>query len=195
MTLSTKKRRLDACRHILSLFSPGRCVDLGTGHGKFAVQAADLGWTVTAVDARVERWPEDSRVRWVQGDIREFALDEYDLILCLGLFYHLSLEDQLSFLARAAGRPVLLDTHLDHGSHVHRLSERVSIDGYEGRLYQEPNALTSGWNNQHSFWPTLSSFRQMLTRYGFSNVLTLEPWITADRTFFLAIPDSRNDSK
>ena len=91
--------------NLLSLFEPGKVVDLGAGHGGFSIHAADLGWEVTAVDARTERWKKDERITWVQQDVREHDLSGYDLICCLGLFYHLTVEDQLDFLRRAAGRP------------------------------------------------------------------------------------------
>jgi len=174
---------------LLRLFPPGRLVDLGTGHGWFARKSADHGWRVTAVDARTERWPQDDRVSWVQQDVREHDLSPYDLILCLGLFYHLTVDDQLALLDRCSGTPVIIDTHLDHGRHAHPLSDRVTQgDGYEGRLYREPGRATSSWANSESFWPTLASFQRMLVERGYSTILTAEPWITGDRTFFVALP-------
>lgn len=181
------RRRHAAFRVLLGLFPPGTCVDLGTGHGAFAREAASLGWDVTAVDARIERFPEDKRVTWLQSDVRNVELRHFDLIMCLGLFYHLTLEDQLGLLRRASGRPLILDTHLDHGTHTHALSQLVTLGDFEGRLYREPGRLTSSWGNSESFWPTLASFHKMLSENGFT-VLTLEPWLMSDRTFFLALP-------
>lgn len=186
------QRRRTLFADLLSPFPTGRLIDLGTGHGNFAVLAADLGWQVTAVDARMERWPQDDRVTWVHGDIREQKFEDFDVVACLGVFYHLTCADQEALLTACAGRPMIIDTHLDHGEHAHKLSERVSQgDGYEGRLYREPGALTSSWHNKHSFWPTLASFHTMLSRHGYSTVLTAEPWVTGDRTFFLALPGRR----
>lgn len=180
---------------LLSLFEPGKMVDLGTGHGGFAMEAADLGWDVTAVDARTERWPNDDRITWVQSDVRDHNLAPYDLVACLGVFYHLTLDDQLDLLARASGRPMIIDTHLDHGEHEHDLSEPVEVaDGYLGRRYSEPGQLTSAWRNRESFWPTLGSFHRMLRDRGFYPVLTVEPWVSPDRTFFLALPDRTVDA-
>lgn len=181
--------RVERFERLLRLFTLGRLVDLGTGHGVFAQRAADLGWDVTAIDARSERWPDDDRVTWVKGDIREHDLERYDLIACLGVFYHLTCDDQLSLLSRSAGTPMIIDTHLDHGEHEHSLSDPVTEgDGYAGRHYSEPFALTSAWGNRHSFWPTLASFQRMLARHGYDTVLTVEPWSTGDRTFFVALP-------
>jgi hypothetical protein len=164
-------------------------VDLGAGHGGHARLAAGLGWDVTAVDARTDRWPaeENDRVTWVQSDVRDFDLAGYDLILCLGLFYHLTLDDQLQLLSRAQA-PMIIDTHLDHGEHRHAVSPRRSQDGYEGCFYTEPGKTTSSWGNNESFWPTLASFHRMLGESGFTTVLAVEPWLETDRTFFLALP-------
>ena len=71
---SISRRRHAVFGRLLGLFPPGTCVDLGTGHGSFARQAASLGWTVTAIDARTERFPVDERVTWVQADIRDVDL-------------------------------------------------------------------------------------------------------------------------
>jgi SAM-dependent methyltransferase len=184
-----KRARRHAFTQLLGLFPTGRLVDLGAGHGRFSLLAADMGWDVTAVDARTKRFPDDPRPRWVRADVRDVDLAPFDVIACLGLFYHLALEDQLDLLARASHTPTIIDTHLDHGVHEHDLSEqRQPREGYTGRFYAEPRALTSAVGNRESFWPTLETFHRMLHEAGFTTVLTLEPWITGDRTFFLALP-------
>lgn len=187
--MSEKSRRGKVFTQLLNLFPPGNLVDLGTGHGGFARLAADLGWQVTGVDARSERWPDDPRVTWIESDLRDHRLAPYDVIACLGVFYHLTCDDQLRLLARACGKPLIIDTALDHGKPEHELSDRVVIRGYEGRLYEEPGVTTSSWRNERSFWPTLGSFYRMLDSFGFATILTVEPWIKSHRTFFLALPD------
>lgn len=143
-----KKARRRAFRQLLGLFEPGHLVDLGAGHGRFSLYAADMGWKVTAVDARTKRFPDDPRAQWVKADVRTVDLAPYDVIACLGLFYHLSLDDQLDLLGRAAGTPMIIDTHLDHGTHEHELSERREPrPAYVGRFYDEPRALTSAVGN------------------------------------------------
>ncbi len=187
---STGERRQSAFGQMLGLFPTGTCIDLGAGHGAFSRQAADLGWQVTAVDARSDRTPEDPRITWVQSDVRDIDLAAFDLVACLGLFYHLTLDDQLDLIRRCAGRPMIIDTHIDTGAGTHELSDRVEVDGYEGRMYREPGKTTSSWKNAQSFWPTLPAFHRMLDDNDFPTVLTLEPWYLPDRTFFLALSDS-----
>ena len=176
--------------HLLALFPPGRLVDLGAGHGKFSRVAAEAGWEVTAVDARTERNAATPGVIWVEADVRDVDLDGYDMVACLGLFYHLTAEDQLDLLARCQGAPLIIDTHLANGLSTHPLGGEVELQGYTGRVYHEGTGLLSSWGNQQSFWPTPDSFHKMLGQAGYNLVLAVEPWYLPDRTFFLALPGS-----
>jgi SAM-dependent methyltransferase len=181
-------RRFQLFDSMLSLFPPGTLVDLGAGHGAFSRRAAKAGWRVTAIDARADRFPKDPSVEWKVSDVRDVDLGQYDVVACLGLFYHLTLDDQLDFLQRCAGRPLILDTHVDNGHSEHTLSERERIRGYTGSWYREPGQLTSSWGNDRSFWPTPESLQQMLADTGHPVVLTAEPGVTPNRTFYLSIP-------
>ncbi|CAN5764939.1 hypothetical protein BH24ACT15_BH24ACT15_27100 [soil metagenome] len=187
---SVGAHRKNAFDQLLGLFPVGACVDLGAGHGAFSRQAAEKGWQVTAVDARSERMPDDPRITWTQADIRDVDMAPFDVVACLGLFDHLTLDDQLDLIRRCAGKPMIIDTHIDTGGSTHSLSDRREVGGYEGRMYNEPGKTTSSWKNPQSFWPTLPSFHRMLDDNGFGTVLTLEPWYLPDRTFFLALPDA-----
>jgi hypothetical protein len=191
---ATGDRRTDIYERILEQFRPGRLVDLGAGHGSFSVLAADKGWEVTAVDARTERFQDDPRVTWVHSDVREVDLSGYDLIVCLGLFYHLTLADQLDLLKRCAGTPILIDTHLAVGVSTFPLSEEVHSDGYTGRLLDEVlSSQLASWVNEKSFWPDRASFWRMLEENGYGIVMTVEPWYLPDRTFFLCLPGMTAD--
>jgi SAM-dependent methyltransferase len=182
-------RRFEIYDALLGRFQPGRLVDLGAGHGKFSMHAADKGWSVTAIDARAERFPDDARVTWMTKDIRTADLSTFDMIVCLGLFYHLTLDDQIGLLRRCSGRPLIIDTHVDSGQPTQPLSERQFFGEYEGRLfYEEQQYATASWENEHSFWPTTECFYKMLNDAGYSVVLASEPWYQSDRTFWLALP-------
>lgn len=81
-------------RQLLAPLRPGRMLDLGAGKGNFSLSAAELGWEVTAVDARTVRWPDAETepdpavaeriraIRSVQADVRTFPIapGNYDLI-------------------------------------------------------------------------------------------------------------------
>lgn len=187
------QRRLALFDQLLALVPAGRCVDLGAGHGKFSIRAREAGWDVVAVDARSERFPADEGIRFVHSDIRSFDLTGFDLILCLGLFYHLTLGDQIDLLDRARGTPLMLDTHVATGVYGDpgALSEPVQLDGYEGVHYIEGdvNDPLASWGNEQSFWHTPDSLVRLLTDHGFPVVLSADPWVAPDRRFFLAVPD------
>ncbi len=146
---------------------PGRLLDLGAGHGKFSLIAHELGWEVTAVDARTGRMPMVDGIRWIQADVRTFDVSGYDCIALLGLLYHLGLPDVLDLLKRCSGTPTILDTH-------HALRPIVTVDGWEGRMYREPGATaeelepvqTASWGNTESFWPTRAALIRSAARIG-----------------------------
>ena len=181
-------KRIRLFRTMLARFTPGRLVDLGAGHGNFSIMAADAGWQVTAVDARTERFPDDARVTWVNEDVRKVGLEDFDLVVCLGLFYHLTVDDQLQLLDNAAGTPMILDTHVGVANSTFPLSDEIELRGYRGRMYQERDLsdARSSWENTESFWPTPKALRRMLTERGY--VVLTAPWYRRDRTFFLCLP-------
>jgi SAM-dependent methyltransferase len=173
--------RMNILRGILAGFTPGRVIDLACGTGMFAVLAADLGWQVTAVDARSRPWA-DLRVTWRQQDIRDTDLNGFDLVLCLGIFYHLELADQVKLLGKCSGTPLILDTHMS-------MSGAETEGGYAGHWYPEPDGVLSAWRNTRSWWPSLRSLKDMLTAAGYGTVNVLEPWYHGgDRTFFTCLP-------
>lgn len=191
---ATGDRRTDIYERMLDQFRPGRLADLGAGHGSFSILAADKGWEVTAIDARTERFPDDPRVTWVHSDVRAADLSGFDLIVCLGLFYHLTLADQLDLLKRCSGTPLLIDTHLAVGVSTFPLSAEVTSDGYTGRLFDEVlSSPLASWVNEKSFWPNREGFWRMLEDNGYGVVLTVEPWYLPDRTFFLCLPGTPPD--
>lgn len=188
--MTRDEQRVHLFDTMLARFSPGRLVDLGAGHGTFSIRAAERGWQATAVDARTERFPDHDGVTWVNEDVRETDLSGFDLILNLGLLYHLTLEDQLSLFDRAKGTPMILDTHVGvEAERGYHLSPVVEEQGYRGRLYSEEgiqHVPTASFGNLMSFWPTPDSLIRMLTERGWT-VCTAEPYYMTSRTFFLCL--------
>lgn len=176
---ATGAQRLRIFRSILAALPAGRLADLGTGHGKFALAAAELGWRVTGVDARTARMPRHEGVAWVEADVRELDLAGYDCIAILGLLYHLEVDDQLDLLRRAAGTLTIVDTHVALQA-THR--ER----GYEGRTFGEQlDAPTASWGNRSSFWPVEPSLVAQFHDAGFECVFKHVPEYRPDRTFWV----------
>jgi SAM-dependent methyltransferase len=177
--------RVAIVRDLLSQLPPGRLLDLGAGHGTFALVARELGWEVTAVDARTTRMPSTKDVEWVQADVREFPIRGYDVVTVLGLLYHLELEAQLSLLRRCHPALTLIDTHIS-------TKPKAIVDGYFGHYFEERQEdLRASWGNPVSFWPTEESLCRMLFEAGFFGIYKVEPPpVTANRTLYVACAKS-----
>jgi SAM-dependent methyltransferase len=201
--------RLASFVSILGALPAGRLLDLGAGHGTFSRIASAMGWEVTAFDVRSVRFPSDARgIRWVTGDVLDLVVapGDFDLILCLGLLYHLELEDQITLLRKLSTTTLLLDTHasteLDPQLNPHRnwLGEIVEVNGYRGRYYSEVKGVaeqerkqvaTAAWGNARSFWATEESLVAMLHDCGFATVMTDTAAHEYARSFQLCLPARR----
>ncbi len=193
--------KLQIFRALVSLLKPGKMLDLGAGRGNFSLAAVELGWEVTAVDARTMRWPdyeEDPKhaqlirsVDWVVADVREFPIysGEYDLICILGLLHHLELDDQIKLLRRCSDTLTLLDTRV--------APEIVVTEGsYEGEYKSEPGETreerdkvpTASWGNEVSFRHTEESLLRLAQDCGYSKTMAMKPPHRLDYTFYLCLP-------
>ena len=192
-------------RALVALLKPGKMLDLGAGKGNFSLSAAQLGWKVTAVDARTVRWPDADAephpaladlirtIRWVQADVREFPIErgEYDLVCILGLLHHLEVSDQVSLLKRCSTMPTLIDTRIAKGL--------VDIEGpYEGMLIREHGETReerdavpqASWGNPLSFQHTEESLLRLVLDCGYTKMMQMRPPHRTDYTFYLCLPSS-----
>ena len=190
-----------------------RVLDLGCEEGHFAVEFARHGAEVVAVDVREEhlrraRFLAEAigveRFETVRADVRELdptALGEFDLVLCLGLHYHLDTPDLFEFfdkLERLCRWALVLygnfslsdreviehDGRSYHGARVFEHAEAASED--ERRRLGLASA-----DNPRSFWLTKASLINLLADSGFSSVSEQlfprgEVW-HADRVTLLAL--------
>jgi hypothetical protein len=184
----THNDRLVIFKDLLAQLPVGRLLDLATGHGGFAVIASELGWDVTAVDARTERVPMTPGINWIQADIREFPTDGYDVITVLGLLYHLEVEAQAGLLQRCHSTMTILDTHVS-------LRPTTMLEGYMGHFYDEDQRdARSSWGNPRSFWATEESLYRMILSSGYATILRVQPApVTADRHFHVLSPLSGDE--
>jgi hypothetical protein len=110
-----------------ALVGPGEgrtLLDLGAGPCLFARRAQKAGWKVTAVDGRTDRLPEDLEgVTFVEADVREYDPSGFDLILNLGLLYHLTIEAQEELLRKCSYTKVILETQVHTPGVVPPLAE------------------------------------------------------------------------
>lgn len=182
-------------------------LDLGCLEGGYAIEAALLGARVVGIEGRevnllkclfVKETLGIPNVDFRLGDVRSISgdkVDVFDVVLCLGLLYHL--DDPFTFLKKlpAMCRAFsVLDTHIayeDERAHAgvssslrERLSPLVSLkvdeETFEGRYYREfpldtPPEVKQEWaqsslGNELSFWPTKTSLLRMLAGAGFRQV-------------------------
>jgi 2-polyprenyl-3-methyl-5-hydroxy-6-metoxy-1,4-benzoquinol methylase len=192
-------------RSLVSPLKPGKMLDLGAGAGNFSLPAAQMGWDVTAVDARNMRTPTPEKkanskqaelvrsVRWVESDIREFPIKrgEYDLICILGLMHHLEIEDQLKLLKQCSDTLTLLDVRI--------APEIVVSEGpYEGLYFHERGESQeqrerlpqASWGNAVSFHHTEESLIRLVRDCGYANVMPMRPPHERNYTFYLCLPSS-----
>ncbi|MGH9906558.1 MAG: class I SAM-dependent methyltransferase [Pyrinomonadaceae bacterium] len=158
-------------------------VDLGAGHCFFSKKARDFGYSVTAVDARTVRRPQDlGTINFVQSDIRTFQIEDADVVLNLGLFYHLTISDQVDILRKCNRVPfTILETQVHDPDRVgdacgtREFSGMVNEEGFEGIYFGEVDNPMASFGNAQSFWHTHASMLRIIQRSGYSRVTVIEP--------------------
>lgn len=169
-----------------------RILDLACLEGLYAVEFARQGARAVAIEGREVNL---EKVRYVkkalglgnldlhQDDVRNLSLEKYgefDVVLCLGILYHLDAPDVFHFvenIGRVTRRFAVFDTY------VSIASEKSYTHGgkpYSGRevFEHDPNApleerLSYRWrslDNPKSFWITRRSLYNLLLASGFTTV-------------------------
>ncbi|UCG81639.1 MAG: methyltransferase domain-containing protein, partial [Desulfobacterales bacterium] len=169
-----------------------RILDLGCLEGLFAIELAQQGSKVVGIEGReanIEkaRFAKDvlglNNLELILDDVRNLSKEKYgrfDVVLCLGLLYHLGVPDVFAFAKRMGDvceRFAIIDTHVSlvpEESHV-----------YDGRTYwgctfqehssdstsvERARALWSSLDNVASFWFTRASLFNLLSYAGFTSV-------------------------
>jgi hypothetical protein len=180
--------RLAIFKALLDLLMPRlpvrpKVADLGCGHCLFMKAAVEKGCDVTGIDARIDRVPEELRSRLRQQRVQDADLRKYDLILCLGILYHMPLLDQLDLVAKLEDRPAIMDTHCGIGP------PKVILAGdeaYRGVVFREGNRPTSSFGNRESFWLIEEDLIRMLGKK--HTVLKWLPEHHPGRSFYLLLP-------
>lgn len=183
----------------------GKVIDLGAGHCAFTRMAHAMGWHPTALDVRRDRVPSlPEGVDFILGDVTSESWDpkDYDLILCLGLYYHLDQDMQHSLLERCRGKPIIIDTHFANPPEIPTrykaaLGKTYEKNGEMGADYREDGHLDDGarktkgllasFENPTSWWQTKDSLLKTLHDYGWPHVWTFDyqHMDHIQRTFFI----------
>lgn len=165
---------------------PGKTlVDLGAGHCLFSIKARDHGYKVTAVDARTTRQPDADTlgdIKFVQSDIRDFNTSGYDVVSNLGLFYHLTIDDQIDILRRCSSNPyTILETQV-HNPEMparadcnERLGDLTTEGRYTGIHVTEVQNPMASFGNPTSFWHTEESLLLLFGDTGYKEVIRVSP--------------------
>jgi 2-polyprenyl-3-methyl-5-hydroxy-6-metoxy-1,4-benzoquinol methylase len=191
----TQDLRLRAIeRSLRALVGPdltGRSVlDLGSLEGGFALALALRGANVTAIEARSANVAKIRLLRdhfglgnleIIEGDVKEISVERlgrFDIVLALGILYHL--DDPVPWLrqlGQLTSSVLILDTHIAPADdtamdllrtdlrRLGRLQLHVSGgEGFEGRWFNEfsstiteegrADQLWASWSNDRSFWLT-----------------------------------------
>jgi 2-polyprenyl-3-methyl-5-hydroxy-6-metoxy-1,4-benzoquinol methylase len=203
----TSINKVNIFKTLLAPLKPGRMLDLGAGKGNFSLVAAQLGWAVTAVDARTVRWPDleaESNpelaaliraIRWVQADVREFPIGqgEYDLICILGLLHHLEVADQVALLKRCSATLTILDTRIAKTIVDREESYEGMLIREHGQTREERDAVPqASWGNPLSFQHTEESSLRLVLDCGYIKMLQMRPPHRRDYTFYLCLPAAAN---
>jgi SAM-dependent methyltransferase len=169
-----------------------RILDLASLEGMYALELARRGAQVVAIEGRtanIEKARFAARslgldVDFQLGDVRNLSVNAqgtFDVVLCLGILYHLDLADGVSLVERiraATRKAAIFDTaialaatekHTVDGIVLHgeRLVEHERGDTEEQRLAR----LWSSLDNDTAFVPTFPSLLRLLSAKGFSTVL------------------------
>lgn len=159
--------------HLLNMFSPCSLVDLGAGTCGASEIARRYGFDVTAVDIEPGRVPINMRDVYIQADALMFDITEYDLIVCEGLLYHLSIDQQIRLVQQFIGKPVLFSTHIT-------FQIEKTIGCYSGQ-YREPT-----WSSKVPL-PWLHTLKSLITLFSDHWLLITASTPTFDRVAGMAI--------
>ncbi len=194
-----------------------RVLDLACLEGLYGIEFARQGAEVVGIEGREAnlekaRFAGDvlglSNLTFVQDDVRHLSVEKYgsfDVVLCLGILYHLPAPDVVHFVGRLASvcrRVAVIDTHVAvHGVQTVR-HEGHDYRGWpftehpEGATAQEKTrALWASLDNNQSFWLTRPSLYNLLCRSGFTSVhachVPTSPGQWTDRDTLVAVKGQR----
>lgn len=161
-----------------------RVLDLGCNDGGFSLEAARQGAAeVVGVEGRAENLAHAierraaeglTQVEFINADVRSVTRErygEFDVVLCLGLLYHLDVPDLFEFAAELAAMCrgyALVETQIGL-----KAKDTVQHGGrdYSGLWYAEDVSQPgASLDNRRSFWLTKPSLLNLLADVGFSSV-------------------------
>jgi SAM-dependent methyltransferase len=196
-----------------------RVLDLACEEGMFGLEFARRGAEVVAVEAREPHVERASFAAEALGlgnyevhcadvrDVTRARYGEFDVVLCLGIVYHLDAPDVFEFalnLGELCRWALFVESNISTTP-----AEAREFGGrrYSGRRYLEhrprssaderKSLLRASIDNTESFWLTRSSLINLLTDAGFTSVVEgLSPRysrLRADQVFLVALKGGPTD--
>ncbi|MGD1936557.1 MAG: class I SAM-dependent methyltransferase [Cyanophyceae cyanobacterium] len=169
-----------------------RVLDLACLEGMYGLELARQGASVVGIEGREAnlakaRFVRDvwglNNIEFFQDDVRNLSSEKYgtfDVVFCLGIYYHLDAPDVFKFMDQVASvctRLAIVDTHVSFTA-----EEQHHYNGLEiwGRNYHEFDAemsqqerekiLWASLDNPKSFWLTRPSLFNLMGQVGFTSV-------------------------
>lgn len=192
-----KGSRLKRIMQIVSDFAAApltdlRVLDLGCLEGLFAVEFARHGAEVVGIEGRKANIEKARFVKealsldnldLIEDDVRNLSIKKYghfDVVLNLGILYHLNTPDSFSFMedaAKVCRQFTVVDTHISlkpQQFHTHKDKKYWGMTKSEhpADAPEEVKAskLWASLDNLKSFWFTRSSLYNLLYQVGFTTV-------------------------
>ncbi|MBO9997490.1 MAG: methyltransferase domain-containing protein [Cyanobacteria bacterium SID2] len=163
-------------------FSTLRVLDLACLEGLYGLELAMQGATVLGIEGRDSNLAkaqfarevlELENIEFVCDDVRNLSPQKYgtfDVVLCIGIFYHLDAPDVFRFaenIAEVCTRLAILDTHVSSTAEKTYLYQGRE---YAGKSYTEDHTAWGSIDNEESTWLTRASLYDLLGEVGFSSV-------------------------
>jgi hypothetical protein len=196
-----------------------RVLDLACLEGLYGIEFARHGSEVIGIEGREAnvvkaQFAKDvldlDNITFLQDDVRNLSVSKYghfDVVLCLGILYHLDVPDVFHFVERMAEvcqRVAIIDTHVgikpnrtysynEHEYHGRVFNEHIPGDTEEEKLKR----LWSSLDNENSFWFSRPSLFNLLACAGFTSAYTCQnpavPGQWLDRDTIVAIKGQKQD--
>src|SRR5207237_1523459 len=152
--------------------------------GQYSLELASHGYQVTGIEGRSESYEKAEKrrresgydnVRFFCDDVRNLSREkygEYDIVLCLGILYHLEAEDALKlidYVHSVCRRFAIFDTHFSFTPDEKIIYRGHTYAGYSSREHD----LSHTWSairNEFSLFFTRISLFNSIDVAGFSYV-------------------------